>query len=342
MNSELKILFDIGHPAHIHYFKNPINIMKKRGGEITIVARDKEVTHTLLTELGLDYISRGRGGNSLFEKLLYLFYGVYKLYRVGKITNTDLFVSFGSTYAAQASFLLGKRHIAFEDSENAHLEHLLYIPFTSVVHTPYTFKKSFGTKQKYYDGYIELAYLSPKYFKPKKTIYQQLGINESENYAVIRLISWAASHDVGQKGFREEDLLSLINHLKGYVNHVFISSEGSVPKMLRENRPNIRASMIHELLYYSDIYIGEGATMAIESALLGTPAIYVNSLTGGVVEELEHEYGLLFRRQTYIDIIGSLENIFNKPPQTFNSARERLLSEKPDMCNYIVGVLDND
>ena len=44
----MKILIDIGHPAHIHYFKNFIFKSIKAGNEIKIVARDKEVTIDLL------------------------------------------------------------------------------------------------------------------------------------------------------------------------------------------------------------------------------------------------------------------------------------------------------
>ncbi len=35
------------------------------------------------------------------------------------------------------------------------------------------------------------------------------------------------------------------------------------------------------LLAYATLFIGEGATMASECAVLGTPAIYVNSLQLG-------------------------------------------------------------
>ena len=32
----MRILFDIGHPAHVHYFKNLIELLKKNGNQILI------------------------------------------------------------------------------------------------------------------------------------------------------------------------------------------------------------------------------------------------------------------------------------------------------------------
>ena len=44
----MRILIDIGHPAHVHYFKNFNVQMKSKGHTILFVARDKEVTIELL------------------------------------------------------------------------------------------------------------------------------------------------------------------------------------------------------------------------------------------------------------------------------------------------------
>ena len=39
----MKILIDIGHPAHVHLFKNLIGNLRKDGHEVIITARDKEI-----------------------------------------------------------------------------------------------------------------------------------------------------------------------------------------------------------------------------------------------------------------------------------------------------------
>ena len=49
---------------------------------------------------------------------------------------------------------------------------------------------------------MENTYLHPKYFKPNKNILKKLNLTNKEKYVVLRLVSWDASHDIGQKGFK--------------------------------------------------------------------------------------------------------------------------------------------
>lgn len=58
------ILVDIGHPAHVHLFKNLIWSLKKKGHEVHITARDKEIVLQLLNNYKFDYtlISRSKKG----------------------------------------------------------------------------------------------------------------------------------------------------------------------------------------------------------------------------------------------------------------------------------------
>lgn len=56
----------------------------------------------------------------------------------------------------------------------------------------------------------------------------------------------------------------------------YISSEKKLPHDLQPFSLNIPLEKIYNALAYSDLSLGEGATMAAESNLLGTPAIYLN------------------------------------------------------------------
>lgn len=76
----MKILVDIGHPAHIHYFRYFIKIMREKGHDFCISARDKEVTFRLLQQFQIPFISRGKGGRGVLGKMLYLFVGDWKVY----------------------------------------------------------------------------------------------------------------------------------------------------------------------------------------------------------------------------------------------------------------------
>jgi len=41
---QMKILIDMGHPAHVYFFKNTIWELEKRGHQVKVTARDKDVT----------------------------------------------------------------------------------------------------------------------------------------------------------------------------------------------------------------------------------------------------------------------------------------------------------
>ena len=169
----MKILIDIGHPAHVHYFKNFIWNMKKRGHEFVISARDKEVTHQLLKAYKIYFHSRGSGGKGLFNKMIYFFEGDYKIYKLVKVFKPNLLLSFASPYLAHISKLTGIPHIVLDDTENNKWNHRLYAPFSAVILTPSCFSKNLGVKQIFFNSYMELCYLHPNYFKPDINILQE-------------------------------------------------------------------------------------------------------------------------------------------------------------------------
>ena len=46
----MKILIDIGHPAHVHFFKNIIIELEKIGYECFIISRNKNISLFLFSE----------------------------------------------------------------------------------------------------------------------------------------------------------------------------------------------------------------------------------------------------------------------------------------------------
>ncbi|MBK9737119.1 MAG: DUF354 domain-containing protein [Saprospiraceae bacterium] len=149
----MRIFIDIGHPAHVHYFRNFIKIMEDKGHCIFVSARDKEVAHSLLKYYNINFASRGKGRKSLLGKLFHILEADYKIFKLAKKFKPDIFLSFGSAYAAHVSKLLNKPHIAFDDTEHAKFEHLMYYPFSDAVLNPSCFGKKLGSKQIFFDGY---------------------------------------------------------------------------------------------------------------------------------------------------------------------------------------------
>jgi uncharacterized protein len=341
----MKILIDIGHPAHVHYFRNFIRLMQNKGHEFFISARDKEVTHLLLQKYNIPYFNRGTGSPNLIGKLAYLAKADLLLLRKAKIFKPDILLSFASPYAAHVAKYLNKPHIAFTDTENAKLGILSFAPFTKCIITPASFKKDFGVKHVKFKGFMELCYLHPNRFSPDYSILSEMGISGDEPYSILRFVSWGANHDIGQSGFSDKSKVQIVKGLSKRMK-VYISSEGNIPKEIIQYKLSISPERIHDLLSFATLYIGEGATMASECAMLGTPAIYVNSLNAGTIEEQER-LGLLynFRNEQYV-----LENALDllKMPDLKNEFRHRrdtMLAQSIDvtefMCWFIVNFPDS-
>ncbi|MCD4744908.1 MAG: DUF354 domain-containing protein, partial [Bacteroidales bacterium] len=270
----IKVLIDINHPAHVHLFKNFAWEMQKKGHKILFTTRDKECTIQLLEYYKFDFISFGKH----YKKKLGKIFGLFKFNLLLILTSIkfkpDIFLSHGSIYAAHTAFLLRKLNIAFEDTGNKE-QVRLYKPFTKFIFTSNVFEQNYGIKQIRYNAYHELAYLHPKYFKPDETIFSLLDLKKYQPYVIIRFVSWDASHDKGQAGIGLENKIELIKNLSSIIK-VFISSEEELPENLKKYQIKISPEKIHDAIAFSSIFIGEGATMASECAVLGTPAIYIN------------------------------------------------------------------
>ena len=200
----MKIVVDINHPAHVHFFKNFIREMEERGHQVVITASQKDLAYTLLQKYGFTYIPLGCYGDSLLKKLVNLPLLDLRMYNVLKKMNPDISVGIGSIRAAHASLLLKKPCISFEDTEHATEQIRLYLPFAASVCTPSCYRGDIGPKQIRYNGYHELAYLHPDRFTPNPTVLTELGLTEGDPFIVVRFVSWQASHDVGQHGIRDK------------------------------------------------------------------------------------------------------------------------------------------
>ena len=340
----MKIMVGVGHPKHVHFWKNIVNNLEKNGHEVEIVARKKDITLYLLDVYGFKYEIIGKNYKGLMKKAYGMLETDLKLLRVAKKFKPDIFLG-GAPYLAHISKLVGKPHIDFSDTEHADLTLWLSFPFSTVICTPSCFKKKINTKKHItYNGYKELAYLHPNYFKQDPSILDDLGLSKDDKFIVFRFVSWSASHDIGQHGFvnRQE----MVEKFKDY-GSIFITSEQKLGKVLEEYRISVPPERMHDLLYYATMYIGEGAAMASESAVLGTPAIYVNTLRLGYLDEQEKRYGLVYnfsnpktaQKDALAKAVELLEdgNLKNK----WQRKRKKLLSEKVDVTKFVTDFIEN-
>jgi len=335
----VKILIDIGHPAHVHYFRNFIKVMKEKKHQICVVSRDKEVSQILLDAYNIPYISRGKGGKGLLGKITYLFKANAIVFKESIKFKPDIFLSFASPYVAQVAWLLRKPHIAFTDTEHAKLGNLAFMPFSTTIVTPDSFEQDLGKKHIKFKGFMEQAYLDDKYFIPTP-VNDLLNLKDGEKYILLRFVSWGASHDIGHSGLNDKTKKELINELsKNY--RVFISSEADLPQEFEKYKIKISPDRMHDVLANAELFIGEGATMASECAILGTPAIYVNSLNAGTLK-VQEANGSIFGFRNSKGVIDKALALLNENSlkEEFIKRKNLLLQDSIDVTDFIVNIIE--
>lgn len=335
------ILFDIIHPANVHYFKNIINNLKSLNITVIITARSKEITYELLRLEDIPYIPMGKNPKSSVGKILFLLWCEIKMFFIFLRYRPDICLSFGASYVAHNCFLFRKVHIALDDTEHASLNRKLYLPFTDLVLTPKSYQVNLGKKHIRFPGHMELFYLNRKYFKPDKSIYDLLNIDFSEKFVFFRFVSWSALHDTGQSGLSKKFKIDLVNELSKNFK-IFISSEGLLPKEIEKFKINVPPHLIHHVLYFADLFIGEGATMASECAALGTPAIYVNTLNAGTLEE-QANLGLIYSFRNESGVVEKIKELISKRnhKSEINAILTKLDKERIDLPEFLTWLILN-
>lgn len=331
----MKILIDIGHPAHVHLFRNFARIMQEQGNKIIFTVRKQEHEISLLQASGYKYCCLGEHYSTATGKLWGLLKFNRRMFRIARIHKPDVFLSHGSIYAAHVAWLMRKPHIALEDSAN--MEQVrLYRPFSRIILTPDALPQNLGKKQRSHKSYHELAYLHPRYFRPSPERLKDLGVDISDPYCVMRFVHWKATHDYGNRTLSWEERIDLARSLSKRIR-VLISSETTLPDELKEMEIKIRPEFIHHLLALATLYVGEGATMAAESGVLGTPAIYINRIVRYYNEDLER-YGLVYNFRSLDGVLEKAREIIEqgKSSSLWQKNRQKILEEKEDLTEFLV------
>jgi len=333
----MNILFSINHPAHVHFFRNSIEILKKRNHKIWVTARDKEMTIPLLKHYNIDFIVLSKKRRGYLNYVKEYFSHQYKLFNILRDKRIRLVLSIGGIFSCLSAWSLGIPSIEFTDTEDAWLQHFLTYPFLTILYTPSCYSSYMGKKQVRYQGYHELAYLHPKYFKPDNSVLKNMGLKRNEKYVLLRFVSWDATHDIGQGGLSLQKKRELIRELSQSAT-VYISSEEKLDEEFQPFEINIHPWEIHHVLANASLLISEGATMASEGAILGTPTIYINSLKAGTIEEQCFKYGLI---SSFRDEDGILKKAIeltknDSIKNEWIKKREKLISEKSDVTELIL------
>jgi predicted glycosyltransferase len=341
----MKILIDIGHPAHVHLFRPFALEMQKKGHAVLFTCRQKEFEIELLKAAGFTFNCFGKHYKTIYGKIWGLLKFNFQMLLTGLKFNPDVYMSHGSLYAAQIAWLLRKPHISFEDTYN--FEQIkLYKPFTKAILVGDYEHPSLGKNEISYKGYHESLYLHPNTFKPSEKVLDSLGVKPDEKYVILRFVSWTATHDIGSKGFTLENKIAAVKEFSKYAK-VFISSEKSLPAELESYKIPIAPEQMHDAIAFSSMIFGESATMVSEGAMLGVPGFFINNAKILYLKEQEEKYGLVFNYTESIeDQLKSIEKGIEILSQEgvskiWQQKRSSLLNDKIDATAFVVWFVEN-
>jgi len=339
----MKLLIDIGHPAHVHLFRNFYFRMKDRGHIITVTVKEIPSARQLLELYGIPYITLGSKSDNLLRKGINQV--LYDIRMLRLVWREKIEIGFGSTPTiAHVSRLSKMKSVMLDDDDDA-VEPLMTAfvhPFTDLVVSPDSLR---GSRKKrktlFYPGYHELAYLHPNWFNPDPEVPAQAGLTPGEPYFILRFNAFKAHHDKGAAGLGHEQKLLLVKLLKEY-GRVIITTEKEMPPELMQFRLSVSPEKIHSLLFYATAFIGDSQTMASEAAILGVPSLRCNSFAGllSSLEEEEKIYGLTyaFRPEHFDDLANRLKELLSNPSlrEEWQKRRMEMLAEKIDVTSFLV------
>jgi hypothetical protein len=282
----MKILIDINHPAHVHYFRNFIKIMETKGHTFIVTNRDSRIINQLLDYYEIEHSIRNArpDKNNLLLSLLYLLRIISKIIKETFVNKPDLYIGFGSLPCTIVGHLFRKPVVLIDDTEHNSLNHLLLKPFNPIILTPFYFWKKLGNNQLFFQAYVEQFYLHSSMYSKNKDIFNEPDMNDK--FVLVRYISYDARHDRKvnplPEDFKKKNLIELSKHIKVYLTHESDKTDDFYTPYLIKIAPE----KMHDVIASANLFITEGATMAAEAGILGTPYIYINPLQDiGYIDE---------------------------------------------------------
>lgn len=285
--------------------------------EFRWIIRDKDISCDLADSLGIKYHKISSASSGLFSNAIELFINIFRAYSITKSQKIDLWIT---KYGAGniAAFLSKKTSLSFNDDDVdvVPLIALTSYTFAEKVLVPFcTRMGKYEHKAVRYQSLQEVLYLHSNRFKENENIWKQLGIKKNQKFAIIRMVSLKAHHDVNAQGISEQLLKEIITTLEKKNIQPFITSEKKLPPNLDRFSLDIPTKLIHTALKTSIVFIGDSLSMSTEAALLGTHSIRISTFSGRIstlnwLEKNNFVYG--FQPNQMTKVIRKLEHLLQE------------------------------
>ena len=339
----MRILYDINHPAHVHYARPLLAAFAEQGHLCRVTARDKDVTVALLQQAGIEHTVLSRPGRGRLGQLRELLVREARFLSVAARFRPDLIM--GTTvHAGRVGALVGARSLVLneDDLSVVPLFCRLAYPLATAVATPDCLAhERHGRRHLTYASYQKLLYLHPNRFAPDPRVRAAMGVPEGVGYGLVRLSALEAHHDAGVRGISARLVEDVERLAAARGLRLFVSGERCLPEGLRRLQLGLPPERMHDALALAEFFVGDSQSMTVEAAVLGTPAFQINDLFGRitVVRQLAG-YGLCrgYRpgQETGLlaDLGEQLAGADRRRPH--DERRQRMLGDKIDPVPWMV------
>lgn len=286
----MNILFVTGHPAQVHNFRNVRIELIKNGDNVFWLTTPKDIATDLLSKYGIPYKTLYKPGKNVISRAWGLLRNILWEVWYLKKNKIDIVITRTDPYTAIAARICRVPNIMLQDTEHAAISKLQgpFAKYGTAYLEPECFNVHVREDELHFPGNIEVFYLHNNRFTPAP-IWDLLNIEPNIRFAIVRFVKWDAFHDtelVG--GFTLDQKRELVARLQKHMR-VFISSETELPTDLEPYRIQIPIERMHDVQAAASLFVGESATMASESVVLGTPAIYIDEVGRGYTDEEARE-----------------------------------------------------
>lgn len=337
----MRVIVDITHPAGVNFFKNAVQrLQTEENIDVSLIVQPRGKLIAILEEEcpGVPFVTFGKHRNPLLVKAFALFVRCWQLLFYLRKRDFDVLANFDDLGLSYISRLLRKPLVTFEDDIDNLFGFRRYRHFpTRVVlpdHLPVKGKNIYK-----YCGFKELAYLHPNYFKPQKESLKRYGL-ENCNFIFIREVS---SGSADYRHLVMGQLSKICPYLKAMGFKIVLSLEEKSLQERFEDECIILEEPVEDifsLLHFATLTISSGDTMARESCLLGTPAIYTGGREMAINKELERKGGF-FKVEGESQILEAIRKIIENDikKQTTEAITYAIQYEWADTTNVIVNNL---
>ena len=344
----MNFLVDIGHPAHVHYYRNLAKILEQKGHRVFWTVKDLKIAQRLLNYYDFEFDTLPAKADSITGKVFLQLYYDLKVWQLCLKNKISIGIGTSVTIAHVSRISKLKSFVFDDDDDDVQPLVTKYVnPFADVLFSPDALIGKRGrTDTVFYPGYHELAYLHPKRFTPDQSVLSELGINPNETFFIMRFNTFKAHHDVGVTGLSLEQKLKLINILKPH-GRIFITTERDIEPELKEHQLKVSPEKIHSLMAFCTMFLGDSQTMTSEAAVLGIPSLRCNTFAGRIayLEEQENKYQLTFgfKPDKFDQLTGKLVELLKIPNlrQEWKRRQQIMLNDKIDVTAFWAWYIDN-